>query len=280
VDAEPVFIVGCGRSGTTVVYEALARHSDAVWFSTWTDRTRRPELAAFNWLFKHGWHTQRWGPRPSEGYRVWDAALALPESVKEARLGATYATPQIVRRVRRQVDRHRRFGGGSVFVNKNTRNSRRVPLLHALSPGARFIHVLRSPLDTVSSMLEVQWWNELPLRRKQGVAPQPPSDGPVAEARLAAELWVSDVSAVLDARPGLAKDRYMEIRYEDLVRSPAPVVARLLEWLGLEREGVDRLVRGVSKTSVGAHRRRLSSDQIRVAWTTVEACATRLEYGR
>jgi hypothetical protein len=279
-ETQPIFIVGCGRSGTTLLYEMLARHRDLAWFSTWTDRSRRPELAVFNRLFKRGRHSTLYGPRPSEGYRLWDAALAFPPAPGEASLGRQHATPTVAGRVARLIDRHQRFGGGSTFVNKNTRNSRRVPFLHALYPNARFIHVLRFPLDTVASVLEAEWWGELPLWWRDGAAPRSLRDGPLDEVRLAAELWVREVSAVIDASDRLGPDQYTEVRYEDLVSSPVAIVTELLAWLELEHGpgAPAALVRGVSKRSVGIHERRLSPDQARVASALVAELADGLGY--
>lgn len=279
---EPIFIVGLGRSGTTLPYEMLARHRDLTWFSTWTDRSRRPELAVFNRLFKAGWHSRRYGPRPAEGYRLWDAALELPPGLTHARLTGEHATPQVARRVGRLIDRHRRFADGSVFLSKTTRYTRGILFLRALYPGARFIHVLRFPLDTISSLIETPWWKDLPLPSEGGATPRSLCADPVDEARVAARQWAGEVGGALEDSRRLRADQYTEVRYEDLVDHPAALVAELLDWLGLRRSTamVAALSEGASNRSVGAYERRLSSDQIRVAWSTVEGIATRLDYSR
>ena len=43
----PLFIVGCGRSGTTIVYELLCEHPDLAWFSNYAERwPALPQLEA------------------------------------------------------------------------------------------------------------------------------------------------------------------------------------------------------------------------------------------
>jgi omega-hydroxy-beta-dihydromenaquinone-9 sulfotransferase len=278
-ETQPIFIVGCGRSGTTLLYETLARHRDAAWFSTWTERTELPELALFNRMYKRGWHSRRYGPRPAEGHRLWHAALGLPEGGGGA-LAEEHATPGIAARVHRLVARHCRFGAGPVFLNKNTGNSRRVPLLSALYPGGRFIHVLRFPLDTISSLLEVEWWRDLPLWPRDGATPRSLCDGPIDEARLAAELWVREVSAARGAGRRLDADQYIEIRYEELARSPLPVLAMLLDRLGLDPVDAmgGRFIPEVSDNAIGSYRNRLSPEQARAAWATTEELASQLNY--
>ena len=47
----PVFIVGCGRSGTTIVYELLCEHPDFAWFSSYAERWPAfPQLEALTRL--------------------------------------------------------------------------------------------------------------------------------------------------------------------------------------------------------------------------------------
>jgi hypothetical protein len=278
-DRLPLFIVGCGRSGTTLVYEAVARHPEAAWFSTWTDRTLRPELAAFNTAFKRDMHSRRVGPRPSEGYRIWDTAVGLPASASSGVLGREHASARAAQRVGAMIAAHRRFGRGSQFVNKNTRNTRRVQLIDALVE-ARFVHVVRSPLDTVASLLEVKWWDDLPLWWLDGATPPQLSAEPVGSARLAAELWSREVAAALDAMGTLPAERHREIRYEDFVRDPAAQLRMLFRWLGLS---VDERVLGRSRASsvpIGSHTARLSPAQIEEAWSVAEPTAVRAGYSR
>ena len=45
----PIFIIGCGRSGTTIVYDLLCEHPDLAWFSNYAQRWPAvPQLAALS----------------------------------------------------------------------------------------------------------------------------------------------------------------------------------------------------------------------------------------
>ncbi len=172
-----LFIVGCGRSGTTVLYETLASHSATTWCSTWTDHVGHPSLALANPLFEWSRRKRivksvwRWLPRPSEGYRQWDAVLELaPDDTLQPIVGSL-ASASRHHAVERMLQRYCLFGRGEVFVNKNTRNARRLDLLDALVPDCIVLHVLRHPLDTISSLLSVAWWPSLQLWTREGRSP-------------------------------------------------------------------------------------------------------------
>jgi hypothetical protein len=104
-----------------------------------------------------------------------------------------------------------------------------IPRLEQLFPEAQFIHIIRDGRDVVSSLARTRATNR-GWRRGPTIPP-------------AAELvrdWVGFVSkACKDGRP-LGAQRYHELRYEQLLADPAPVLRRLLGFLG-ERLTVDVL---------------------------------------
>ncbi len=72
----PIFVVGCGRSGTTLLYEILAVHRSLAWFSNYTNRwPRLPALAGLSKFYPFARQHRlafKMVPQPSEGHGVWD----------------------------------------------------------------------------------------------------------------------------------------------------------------------------------------------------------------
>jgi hypothetical protein len=280
---DSVFLLGCGRSGTTLAYNILASHESFAWISNWTDRSGLAQLATFNDTFRRtrrGELRYRRGmPQPSEGYRLWNRALAV--RLDSGVLDESDVTADRTRRSRRLADQHRRHGHAEIFLNKNTRNARMVGLFGAVFPEARFVHVLRSPLDVVSSLLEVAWWQDLPLWTHDGATPRQLANGPEDEALLAAELWCRESSAAREAGRRLG-DRYLELRYEDLLQDPGGESRRLLAWCDVEpTPGFDRALDQLAiRRRVDTHLERLTAGQQEVAWQEMRDVAATFDYGR
>jgi sulfotransferase family protein len=103
-------------------------------------------------------------------------------------------------------------------------------LIAAIYPDARFVHIIRDGRDAARSIAAQDW-------------------GPAKLEEAAAE-WRDAV--VAGRRAALAPEIYHEVRYEDLLRDPAPVVAGLFTWLGLEA-GEDVIDEALGEASIGAN---------------------------
>ena len=280
MSSDSAFIVGCGRSGTTLLYELMALHHSVAWVSTWSERTCRPELTALNGLYRasrSGEASRRGAPRPSEGYRVWDQVLpGRPES--EGVLSAGAVDDDSRYRARKMAATYRRWGRAPVFLNKNTRNSRRLKWLTAAFPEALFISVVRHPLDTVSSLLAVPWWPQLPLWTEAGQTPE--GRDRQTQVVWAARLWDAEATCVLEAQNDYPDQRFVTIRYEDLVADPAQTLEGVLGLLGLEqtRQTSSGLAKLRLRHSVGAHATRLTPQEHSDAWAHLHERARLLGY--
>ncbi len=198
------FIVGCGRSGTTLLRAMLDAHPDLaipdeVGFVV---RYARPHYA-----LRYGW------PRRFDAGRC--AELFSPTVVPA--VGA--ADPDVLAsrsdRLRQRVVR-RRWSAGCTAVAAEHRGKPRfgdktpmhvlhLPRLARMFPEARFVHIIRDGRDVALSYLSVAWGPDDRSRRRPSVAAQR-GHGRRAGARLG---------------PG----RYHEVRYEELVADPEPVAA-------------------------------------------------------
>jgi hypothetical protein len=75
---------------------------------------------------------------------------------------------------------------------------------------------------------------------------------PVAQLR----LWVATTRRVLELGPRLFGDRFLLMRYDDLMASPRDEIGRMAGFLGIDAVPVDRLVEGIEPTTVGRYRER------------------------
>lgn len=217
----PVFLVGCARSGTSIYGEAIAAHPDVAY------------------LF--------------EVSRIWN--VAIPDR-EDHRLTAEDATPEIAKRLYEELAEAASDLGGGVVLEKNPKHVLRVSFLDALFPWARFLHIIRDGRDAVASLmfrnrgaswghLEIPGWQDLLARY------------PEAHHIRCAHQWRDAVMAARDEGRALGPDRYLEVRYEDLVRVPRDVVTRSLEFMGLGvTEEVDAFLSRIQDETAGSYHAR------------------------
>lgn len=201
----PVFVVGCPRSGTTWVQLLLAEHPEVV---------TAPETQIFAYYLDHfqrQWRREHEGPAAEEQGTVGLSRL-LSDQEFDALCRAT-----ALRVLRRIATRNPEAG---TVVEKSPRHALHVEWIHRLLPEARFLHVIRDPRDTVSSLIAAgRSWG-------RGWAPKGPVD--------AARRWVRNVESALRGRD--FGELYSEIHYEELKEDAAAAVQRIYRWLELHSE--------------------------------------------
>lgn len=227
---DPIFIVGCSRSGTTITYETVRSH---------------PMLVSFGYEIPQFWHGL-WGPNHND----FDSESA----------GREHADPS--HRARAFAHFYARTGNGWL-VDKTCINVLRIPYLITLFPNAKFIYVYRDGRDNVSSLLE--GWKEgerFALRQYLGELPAeveidggrfkdwcfflPPGWRDHNEDTLSevcAYQWVSANEAALASCKMVPAEQWIGLAYEDIVRRPVDVFVEIFDRLELQVDDVmmDRL---------------------------------------
>lgn len=215
-----VFIVGCPRSGTTLLRRIVSAHPQIVitpeahWIPLWFEQRRGltsdglvtpelvPELLAHNkfTLFKLG----------------REALMSLVDS-REPISYASFVTGIF--------DLYGKARGKGIVGNKTPDSARRMDTLHSLWPEARFVHLIRDGRDVALSLMN---WPSV-RTKKPGTFPTWLND-PVPTAAL---WWELNVRRGREAGEALGPELYRELRYESLVAHPAQACAALCEFLGL-----------------------------------------------
>jgi omega-hydroxy-beta-dihydromenaquinone-9 sulfotransferase len=280
----PIFVVGCGRSGTTLLYQMLATHPDVGWISNYAERWPRiPALSAFSPLYRAASDSsalRRVLPQPSEGHRVWDLIDGSSRPIDGGPLGAAAATDAACTRAhglaRRLLERQHR----SRFLNKNTQNTCRLGYLDALFPDCVVIHIVRNPIAVVESLLRVEWWPTLRAWPFDGATPGEWVRAGGREEVMAATIWRRETELAIRDGNALGGSRYIEVRYEELVRSWASVMRRITDFAALPWSSTFERRLGTFDVHAAAAVRpsSLAPDQIAAIARTVEPLAGQLGY--
>ena len=207
---DPVFVIGCSRSGTTITYETIASSGRFLSFGY--------EIPQF-WDRLHGPHSNKW---ESEAAGAEDAR---PEH-RDAAFRFFY----------------QRLGAGPV-LEKTCINTLRVGYLHRLFPKSTFVFIHRDGRDNISSMMD--GWRHgrtdggFGLSKFLGSSPEPVAinGGEFKEwhfflppgwrnynraslEEVCAFQWVSANQLALDAKCAVPGGQWIDLRYEDIFERP------------------------------------------------------------
>lgn len=195
--AARVFVVGCPRSGTTLVQSLIGAH---------------PRVRAFP--ESHFFARAAGAPR-AEGLRhlreFLDAAGApWPSAADRLSLVEIFVAA---------LDEAARAAGADAWSEKTPRHLHHAPYIAAHVPKARFVHVLRRGVDVVAS-----------LHRVTREAPELWGGRPRSIGRCV-RRWESDVQTSLAYR---GDPLHHLVRYEALVARPEETATHICGFLGIE----------------------------------------------
>jgi Sulfotransferase family len=214
-----LFVVGCPRSGTTLLRRMLDAHRELA---------ITPET--------------HWIPRSLErGIGVTPDGFASPELVSSLLASPKFGRTGISRSeleallessapmpyadfVRGFFDLYGRREGKPLVGDKTPGYVRRLPLLHELFPEARFVHLIRDGRDVALSVLGWRRASKLAARLSTWKAHPVPT---------AAHWWERHVRSGREAGKSLGSGTYYELRYERLIADPAGEAESLCAFLKL-----------------------------------------------
>ncbi len=229
---QPVFIVGTGRSGTTLLGKVLSLHRDVGYLN--------------------------------EPKALWHAAVgdedvigSYSETPGRYCLTGDDATPEIIERFQRLYGAYLRVVRRHRVVDKYPEVIFRVPFVQAVFPDARFIWLLRDGRDTVASIARWSssyrdetrtgrdsWWGRDDRKWlslvEQVCADQAILTTDASELRsLTSDVDRAAVEWAVSALQGTkllksSPDNIMLLRYEDLTANPEAAVRDTLEFCGLD----------------------------------------------
>ena len=216
----PVFVVGCGRSGTTVLGDTLDAHESVTYLNEhrqlWADAY--PE-------------TDVWSDRARErgGRLDLDGSVCRPG--RSRRLLANFHCETFAT-------------GRPRLVEKLPINSFRLPFVDAVFPGALFVHLLRNGLEVARSIERMPaksvWYGHDDYKWKllEDYAGRDERYRELAglcdtTRRRGLLEWRMSVEAAVEFLEALPAERHVAVTYEELLDRPVDVIRRIEEFAGL-----------------------------------------------
>jgi len=180
-DRPPIFVVGCQRSGTTLVRLMLDSHRNISCGPETRFLADLAQITTTNWkrLSHFGFDKEYWHRSIADFF---------------ATIQRDYATSR----------------GKARWADKTPRYAQSLEFIDELFPDCQVVHVVRDGRDVVASH-----------RHRFGYM----------AAVKAAEKWPRYIRTARKAGSRLGPDRYVELRYEELVADPKSTMKGLLEFL-------------------------------------------------
>lgn len=223
------FVVGCGRSGTTLVGKILGKHSDVKFYF--------------------------------EPYHLWATIDPTIDVLNRHHIGPCkflldeqHATAESKRRFNRLFIGPAQRGGAALMVEKTPYNACRIGYLEALSGGAKYIHLVRDGIDVARSIDRLsqdrtfriigmpglnRWWGRNGSKWKAMVtdgiaAGYYPEELPLLSdsAMKGAYEWLITLEEIDRWRPRLG-NRLLEITYDQLTADPRASLTAICQFLNL-----------------------------------------------
>jgi hypothetical protein len=244
---KPFFIVGCPRSGTTMLQQALNRHSQVV---------IPPETKYF---FSFLGHSRRQQLRHIERLET-DLGIDLPrppDAVRSAAEGRAFYQELASRYVE-----HLGRDGVSCFGEKTPEHTGHLPRIRQLFPEAKIIAIYRDGRDVTASLSRMPWMS--------------------SDVYVNFMVWLYYNRVLLTAREQGRPNMHF-VRYEDIAADPAAELGKVLDFLELpyesavaegcgNREGIPqreyawkaRALNPITTDRVGSFRHELTEAQVGV----------------
>lgn len=238
--ANPIFIIGVPRSGTTALHRLLCQHPQIAWLSGWCVRyPHRPEL---NRALMQALDLPLLGPllagrfKPWEAYDFWEhhcRGFRRPFrdlTAEDASQRVCQQLPAVFNQLT-SPKRHR-------LLLKIT-GWPRLAFLHRVFPYARFVHLVRDGRAVANSLLNTDFWLGWqgpanwrwgPLNDDQEARWQQTNQSFVALAGLQWEILLRATEVAADHLPA---GTLLEVRYEALCADPAGTIHQIAQFCHL-----------------------------------------------
>lgn len=211
--ASPIFIVGCARSGTTLLQSLLASHPEIASFPEskfFVDLVRMPEEISRRYTL--GMVSKYLRPT-LESFLDEVEHPELKRKLPKLPLVKSYVSS-----FNTILAELTHLQGKSIWLEKTPEHLHRLKYIETYMPEAKIIHIIRSGVDVVASLYDLAQRHPNHWGRT------------FKNVDICIRRWSDDVAITCQY---LERPNHTLIHYEQLVSSPAAEIKRLCEFIGV-----------------------------------------------
>ena len=200
---KPIIIIGSGRSGTTIISEIIYQHEQLAWHSNYQEiivftplinllrKLQDNKLWRLKKFYKYvgvSKNTRQKGQsrldllffNPIERYNFWEYITGKRIDFSRGFLLNERATEEEKQRIRTFLAKQVKYQGRQRLIMKFT-GPARLEYLTSIFPDAVIVNVLRAPVPTVRSWLEVGFWQRMGINKLWWLGAYTPEEEAYAE---------------------------------------------------------------------------------------------------
>lgn len=257
---KPIIIIGSGRSGTTIMSEIIFQHEQLAWHSNWQEIiVFTPLINLLRGVFNNRlWRIKKFYKyvgvskntrqknqskidlilfNPIERYNFWEYITGKRIDFSRGFLMNEKATPDEVKRIRSFLNKQVKYQGRERLIMKFT-GPARLEYLNSIFPDALIVNVVREPVATVRSWLEVGFWQRMGIDKLWWRGAYTPDEIAYSEtikdkpALITALQYKKLMETTQEEIKKLGLNVY-ECRYEDFVKDPKTFIYTMMEFMQL-----------------------------------------------
>jgi len=221
----PIFILGCGRSGTTILGTTLSMHSKVAYLN------ERRDL----WFQAYP-ETDIWTDKAAVRNGKIILTSTDADNIKSKRLRKLFWLETIMPKK-------------PVFIEKLPINNFRLDFINSIFPDARYLHIYRNGLEVAKSIEKIadtgRWfgktkekykWKQLVEIAKKENQTHTLSELCTNNFEKGLLEWRLSTEAVVSFSKNLPPDRFIEVSYDSFITKPLDVIEEIFSFIGIDNE--------------------------------------------
>jgi hypothetical protein len=247
-----VILFGTGRSGTTILMEALFRHPDLAYISSLQEK--KPNFQFINivrYLFDNKIYRvfgkkeqlkkesviNKFIFKAAEGYPVWNHLMHDEVNFSRNFLAGVRPSAKLKAKVVNYLNKVRKIQGKPSFGIKIT-GPGRLLFMHGIFPDGKFVWLKRDFIPTLSSFLEVDFWQDRATQVLWWEGPYTEDERKILDSIshdkvLFTAFQLNKIIEVIEEEIEKYHIPVLQLSYEQMIIEPEKALANVLDYCNL-----------------------------------------------